>query len=103
MVTSLCITLEVMSWYTESKLLSVFSLLCFPNSLVPRAGCKRGGECVSHGLCKTSGQPFLILLLIPLLIFCSVSLLQQAKMKSHSLEHRSQEQPLLQPKQVQYC
>lgn len=24
-------------------------------------------------------------------------------MKSHSLEHRSQEQPLLQPKQVPYC
>lgn len=26
--------------------------------------------------------------------------MQQAKIKSHSIEHRTQEQPLLQPKQV---
>lgn len=32
---------------------------------------------------------------------CSLIFLSQAKLKSHSLEPRSQEQPLLQPKQVQ--
>lgn len=32
---------------------------------------------------------------------CSLIFLSQAKLKPHSLEPRSQEQPLLQPKQVQ--
>lgn len=89
------ISLGAMSWYIESRLPGVLSV-CFGLSL-------DSPETVFPWPPKASRQPFFILLLIPLIVFCSVSLRQQAKMKSHSLEHRSQEQPLLQPKQVQCC
>lgn len=87
--------------YRKQITWGVFSLLCFPALQIlqcPEQAVREEGTVFP----MASPKPFLILLLIPLLIFCSVSLLQQAKMKSHSLEHRSQEQPLLQPKQVQY-